>query len=331
MRNIPLVSIIMPSFNRYNLIVDSIESVLLQTIPDWELLIVDDGSTDNTQEIVRSYAEKDSRIRFMERSIQLKGPSSCRNIAIREARADYCLFLDSDDLLSPNCLEGRLSVANKEPEVALHVFQMQFFYKQPGDTTMLFMYVDLNDALGSTLLQGSPWGISCPLWRTDVLRDLGGFDEKLQSWEDWDLHIRAFAFGHKYKVHPTIDCYCRQGLVSLTSQHSTIAHLAQRIDLFVKIGELFNKLKVPAIYKTRLAGKCLALCGELNEAGQEEMADNAWEKFNEHGVLSVRQVIMGGIYLRLRKKVFKRNSDFSTKLLRKGFSALISKDFVWGY
>ena len=327
----PLVTVVIPSFNRYDLIQDTIKSVHAQTMSDWELLIVDDGSTDNTQEIVRRYAEEDSRIRLLERTYQPKGPSSCRNIGIAEARAPYCIFLDSDDLLAPACLAERTSSALADPDVALHVFQMQFFYSHPGDTDKLFMYADAKDALGSSLLQGSPWGITCPLWRTDVLRVLNGFDEMLRSSEDWDLHIRAFVNGYSYKIHPIVDCFCRQGLVSLTSEIKNIAHLTQKIHLYIRLDRLFDEHNLLPKYKARLAGKCLVLCGELNELGNYHEADEAWARFSNEGVLTTKQTKIGGRYLYLRRTVFKNQSGFLTKVLRKAFSSLTTVDFAWGY
>lgn len=331
MTNMPLVSIIIPSFNRCDLIRETIESVQAQTMADWELIIVDDGSIDNTQEVVRNYAEQDSRVRFMERTYQPKGPSSCRNIGIAATRALYCIFLDSDDLLAPGCLASRITIAHAEPDVAMHIFQMQFFFSRPGDTDNIFMYADANDALGSSLLQGSPWGITCPLWRTDVLRNLNGFDENLQSTEDWDLHIRAFVDGYKYKIHLIVDCFCRQGLVSLTSQHKNAAHLIQKIDLYIRLGRLFDERNMASYYKTRLAGKCLVLCGELSEVGQRKAADDAWKRFGNEGALTMKEYDMGRIYLRLRRTAFTNQSGVLTKLLRKFFSVLTSNDFAWGY
>lgn len=327
----PLVTVVIPSFNRYDLIQETIKSVQAQTISDWELLIVDDGSTDNTQEVVRRYAEEDPRIRLFERTYQPKGPSSCRNIGIAEARAPYCIFLDSDDLLAPTCLAERTSTALAAPEVALHVFQMQFFYSHPGDTNQLFVYADANDALGSSLLQGSPWGITCPLWRTSVLRTLNGFDERLRSWEDWDLHIRAFANGYSYKMHPIVDCFCRQGLVSLTSQHKNVDHLIQKIYLYIRLGQLFDERNLLPKYKTRLAGKCLVLCGELNDLGHNREADEAWVRFGEAGVLSPKEQNLGRVYLRLRRTVCTNQSGILTKVLRKMLTNLTSVDFAWGY
>ena len=300
-------------------------------MPDWELLIVDDGSTDNTYEVAAGYAENDLRIQVRRRTRQQKGPSACRNLGLFAAQAARCLFLDSDDLLAPACLSGRLAAAAREPGVAMHVFQMQFFYEHPGDTQELFFYADRADALRSSLLEGSPWGISCPFWRTDVLQRLGGFDESLQSWEDWDLHIRAFALGYTYQVHDLIDCYCRQGRVSLTSQHYSAAHLLQRTALYLKLKKLFERQAISPIYKELLAGKCLNHCGMLNEQGEAKAAQAAWEAFQQAGIVAGWQALVGKSYLFLRRTVLRDKEALSTKLVRKGMGAAASKYLVWSY
>ena len=327
----PQVSIIIPAFNRQNLISETIRSVQAQSIEDWELLIVDDGSTDSTRDVVRAYAAKDKRIKFAVRSHQAKGPSACRNIGINNAESEYCLFLDSDDILAPDCLKNRLTAASESPEVELHVFQMQFFYEVPGDTERLFMFADESDALGSSLLVGSPWGITCPLWKTSALRKLEGFNEELQSWEDWDLHIRAFANGYKYQIYPIIDSYCRQGLVSLTSQHNSVPHLKQRIESYIKLGELFKDNKLSSAYKSKLAGKCLSLCGELNKGGAQNAAKTAWKKFLSAGLISVKEYYIGILYMGLKKNIVKDSDGILAKIVRKGIAYATSHDFVWGY
>lgn len=327
----PQVSVIMPSYNRQDLIGFSIESVQAQSMADWELLIIDDGSTDDTCRVAAGYAAQDPRIRLLQRTTQPKGPAACRNLGLFAAQAPRCLFLDSDDLLAPTCLAERLATAKQAPDVALHVFQMQFFYEHPGDTQELFFYADRADALQSSLLKGSPWGISCPFWRTDVLQKLGGFDESLQSWEDWDLHIRAFALGYVYEVHDTVDCYCRQGRVSLTSQHCSAAHLLQRTALYLKIGKLFEQQALPSVYKEFLASKCLAHCGMLREQGEAEAAQAAWLAFQRAGIVSDWQALVGKSYLYLRRTVVPNKEAWSTKLVRRGVAAITSKYLPWAY
>lgn len=112
-----LVSVIMPSYNSADTIADSIESVLAQTYPHWELLISDDCSTDHTFELIRDYAERDPRIK-VEQQTENGGAGKARNSAIARARGRYIAFLDSDDLWYSTKLEKQLTLMQKE-EVAL--------------------------------------------------------------------------------------------------------------------------------------------------------------------------------------------------------------------
>ena len=106
------VSIIIPSFNRSFFLRNfSIPSVIKQTFENWEIIVVDDGSTDDTEVICKEFADKDSRIRYIKE--KNKGPSSARNLGIREAKGEFVLLLDSDDILMPNALEELLREQKK--------------------------------------------------------------------------------------------------------------------------------------------------------------------------------------------------------------------------
>lgn len=119
-----LVSIVMPSYNTAAYIGDSIRSVLAQTYENWELLIVDDGSTDNTREIVAGFA--DERIRFFENETN-SGAAVSRNRALREATGKWIAFLDSDDLWHPQKLKKQLAFM-KENEYAVSYTDYQVQY-----------------------------------------------------------------------------------------------------------------------------------------------------------------------------------------------------------
>lgn len=105
-----LVSVIMPSWNTSNFIAESIQSVIDQTYENWELIIVDDCSTDNTDDVVAKFTDK--RIRYFKNE-KNSGAALSRNRALREARGEWIAFLDSDDLWNPDKLEHQISFMNK--------------------------------------------------------------------------------------------------------------------------------------------------------------------------------------------------------------------------
>ena len=108
-----IVSVITPAYNSAPFIAEAIQSVILQTYPYWEMLITDDGSTDSTAEIVRSF--EDGRIRLLQQSNQ--GVSSARNCGLDIARGDFITFLDADDVLPPKSLESRVKLLQRDQDV----------------------------------------------------------------------------------------------------------------------------------------------------------------------------------------------------------------------
>lgn len=109
------VSIIIPTYNRALLIGETLDSVIAQTYGNWECIVVDDGSYDNTEEIISSYCKKDQRIKFHHRpEIRKKGASACRNFGLEKSIGELIQFLDSDDLLAKNKLEEQLKLYKPE-------------------------------------------------------------------------------------------------------------------------------------------------------------------------------------------------------------------------
>ncbi|GHC59996.1 glycosyltransferase family 2 protein [Ulvibacter litoralis] len=124
----PLVSIIIPSFNREALIGRTIDSILDQTYSNWECIIVDDGSTDNTKSILKEYCKKDSRIQYFDRpNIKPKGANSCRNFGFEKSKGSYLQWLDSDDLLSSNKLELQINDLLEEDTRTIATCGWNFF------------------------------------------------------------------------------------------------------------------------------------------------------------------------------------------------------------
>lgn len=128
--NQPLVSVIMPVYNTEKYVGQAIESVLSQTCPDFELLIVDDGSKDRSREICEEYRKKDSRIRLFTNDTDMHGPGSARNIGLDHASGEYIYFIDSDDWIDEDLLE---CVVNCMRQTGADIAQFGVGYKY-GDS-----------------------------------------------------------------------------------------------------------------------------------------------------------------------------------------------------
>lgn len=116
----PLTSIIIPTYNRAHVIGETLDSINAQTYENWECIIVDDGSTDDTNIIVKKYLEKDNRFQFHHRpDNRLKGANACRNFGIENSKGEYIMFLDSDDICEPFCLTERVDKVVNDSSIDL--------------------------------------------------------------------------------------------------------------------------------------------------------------------------------------------------------------------
>jgi glycosyltransferase involved in cell wall biosynthesis len=205
---IPVVSIIVPSFNKEKYISETIDSVISQTYFSWEMLIIDDVSTDKTIEIISSYSLNDKRI-HLHVNPENKGANYSRNFGLKQALGKYIIFLDADDLLSVNCIENRIKhIQNSSFDFC--VFTMQIFRNKVGDLTDLWKpdsKQPLNDFLSHTL----PWQTMQPIWKKEFLNKLNGFDEDFKRMQDVEIHTRALFEEHvKFKqITQEPDCFYR--------------------------------------------------------------------------------------------------------------------------
>jgi len=199
----PTVSVIIPTYNRANLIGRAIQSVLNQTYKDFELIIVDDGSTDNTKEVIKEFQKKDKKINYI-RHEKNKGGSAARNTGIKLARGAYIAFLDSDDEWLPEKLERQIK-AFEESGSQVGVIYTEFAVVSTNGKSMRernknLRYQGLRGSILEELLISNCVGTtSTVMVKRECFKEVGGFDEALWSCQDWDLWLRlAKVYQFKY-------------------------------------------------------------------------------------------------------------------------------------
>ena len=209
-----LVSIIIPTFNRAHIIAETLKSVVVQTYTDWECIIVDDGSTDNTKVVLNEYLSNDLRFKFLSRpENRLKGPSACRNIGIENAKGEYIIFLDSDDLLERNCIHDRVLYLSDNKELDGAVFTTQMFDGNVSNLKNIFN-TDLpqnskEEYLSIFLKQQYPWTVMSGIWKKEILSQ-ECFNEELILLEDVSFHIDLLFLPHlTFKRVKKVDNYYR--------------------------------------------------------------------------------------------------------------------------
>nr|WKN40037.1 glycosyltransferase family A protein [Tunicatimonas sp. TK19036] len=216
----PYIAVIIPLFNRVDLVKETLHSLQAQTFQYWEAIVVDDGSTDGSYELVQQLAQQDHRIKLLRRQREPKGAPTCRNIGAHHAQSDYLIFLDSDDILAPFCLQQRAGALAQNPGFDFLVFSMLLFNHKAGDTNTLWNIATTEDDLSRFLRTDAPWQTSCPVFQRHFFLQAGGFDEALPYWQDYELHTRLLIKGATYKKMMQLppDCYYRKHDKTISQQ-----------------------------------------------------------------------------------------------------------------
>jgi glycosyltransferase involved in cell wall biosynthesis len=215
-----LVSVIIPTYNRANVIICAIDSVLNQTYKNMELIIVDDASRDNTEERVKGF--NDSRIKFVRHKIN-KGGSGARNTGIGEAKGDYIAFLDSDDEWLPEKIEKQILMFKcADPKVGL-IYTGVLRVDENGRITEQIVPKEKGDLCGK-LLEGNFIGTTSAIMaRRSCIMRVGGFNDSLPSCQDWDFYIRLSRVCHfDFIPDPLVRFYCGKCYNRITSNKELV-------------------------------------------------------------------------------------------------------------
>lgn len=203
-----LVSIIVPTFNRSSSIRIALESILKQGYAQWEAVVVDDGSTDDTAQVVQEYTRNDSRIR-LKRQVERKGAQAARNAGICAALGEWIAFLDSDDQWLPESLEVRLRLAKQK---GLHVVHSECHVLRPDKTEpQRFGVPPMQGRVYRELLRGPGPLFPSLVVSKEAMARIGYLDERIDSFQEWDTAIRlAKHYDFAFCPEPTFIYDCRQ-------------------------------------------------------------------------------------------------------------------------
>ncbi len=211
----PNVSVIIPAFNRAAVIGQTLQSVREQTFTDWECIVVDDGSTDQTPQVVEAFATRDPRFRLIRQPNA--GAAVARNRGASEAAGEFLAFLDDDDCFVPDKLAWQVAAMRANPDAAIvYGDTFQFTGEDPWSDKGGGLYLSYVDPKP----QGPPpegfhqllscSAIYAPLVRASVFHQSGGFDTSLPSGEDWDMWLTLSRLGRlvheprvalRYRLH----------------------------------------------------------------------------------------------------------------------------------
>ncbi|WP_341214771.1 glycosyltransferase [uncultured Wocania sp.] len=194
------ISLIIPTFNRAALIGETIQSVIDQTYPDWECIIVDDGSTDNTVQVVNEFAIRDSRISFYKRpQDRQKGANACRNFGLEKSTGTIINWLDSDDVLAVNHFQAHINL-HKKSSVNCVVSRAVTFKTNPNETEELWsIIVPKGDAWKGMICGNISWATPSPTWKKNIL-PVRPFNEALQDAQEWFFHTTMLLNNISYQI-----------------------------------------------------------------------------------------------------------------------------------
>lgn len=236
MEKLPLVSVIIPTYNREHLIGRSIRSVLNQTYKEFEVIVVDDGSTDNTMNVVSSF--NDPRIRYIRHENNLGG-AIARNTGITASRGEYIAFQDSDDEWLSEKLEKQMQIFNTAPGDVNIVYSA---FIRVTDCSALFIPPNIvakkDGYILAQLLKGSFISTQTVILKKECFEKVGLFDNNLPRLQDWELFIRiskCFKFG--YLSEPLVIAYVQKDSISSNKKAYIEAYISivdKHLDEFSK-------------------------------------------------------------------------------------------------
>ena len=252
----PLVSVIIPAYNAEQFIVYTLDSVLAQTYPHYEVLVVDDGSQDNTAAIVRNYAQQDGRITFLQQPNA--GVAAARNLGIEKSNGEFIAPIDADDVWYPLNLEKHVNkFLCSESNVGL-TYTWSIDIDKENDPTGVFRAAHIEGTVYATLLlHDFIANASSVMFRRSCLQQVGFYNSNLkaqsgQGREDWDLYLRIAEY-YEFRVVPDFLTGYRKLPDSMSKDYASMAKSNEIIwqsvrQKYPKIPSMLYRLSTSSFY-----------------------------------------------------------------------------------
>ena len=263
----PKVSVIIPTYNRDNYLYSAVKSVLNQTFEDFEIIVVDDASTDNTKQIIDKFDDK--RIRYI-RHKENKGGSAARNTGIKLSKGKFIAFLDDDDLWMPSKLEKQLDHINKNLEIDA-VYTGAWRINKSGKIIRCNFPSLRGNIFPDILMKNCVGSCSMVLVRKECFNRIGLFDENLSAGQDWDMWIRlAKHYQFDYVNEPLVLYRVHEKRIST----NPYAHMQATKLLFKKfstdLNTSVNHRKILGYWHYGF-GRICCECGDIGKGRKEFM------------------------------------------------------------
>ena len=212
-KSIDLVSIIIPNFNREHLIGETLDSILNQSYPNWECIVVDDHSTDKSEKVIRKYCDKDERIKYFSRpENKPKGQCSCRNFGYEMSKGMYVNWFDSDDIMEKEFISSKVNELMSNPDVDAVISKSKYFDHKSGKELFSENRTELtNNLFEDFLVYKISWYLPDPMWRRDFLKDQKLFNEELiAGGVDREFHARMLLYKPSIVIIDKFLTQCRK-------------------------------------------------------------------------------------------------------------------------
>ena len=299
-----LVSIIIPTFNRAYILKDTLESVLAQTYANWECLIIDDGSTDLTIEIIENYIKLDTRFRLLYRpSERIKGASTCRNVGLENSKGEFIQFLDSDDIMSSNKLEEQVKLLSITNELAIATCKWGRFIKEMDDSVNFENFEAYNNFddvpifLEALSKSKGYFPIHAYLFKKELIKKSGLWNENLSLNDDTEFIIRVLCNSDVIYFTENTRVYYRWTKESNISSYND----------YQKVDDAINSWKLIELYlKIRFKNRTINYVEFMKEGVYTNVNNRFPELTLKHKTFFEKQLKKSNLYFSIKKYLYQR-------------------------